>query len=252
MSVVDDRPSAGPAPRPAPAAEVPAGPVRFVAVRANLLPREIVAGRRTDTMRRRVLAGLAALVAVLALAYGFSWWQTHSAREDLASAQAQRTALGAQTQKYAPLVQAKATTATIQQQLQRLMVGDLPWRGMLTTLRAQAPAGITLTQVAGTLTTPVTGNGATGQSDGGQQVLNRSGCTVVGPMTITGTARDKSAVAAYADRLAAVKGLAAPVPTNIATAEGRTAFTLSVLITTDALGGRYATGAGTPTCTKGK
>ncbi|GAB2482308.1 PilN domain-containing protein [Jatrophihabitans fulvus] len=256
MSVVDDRPPSAnaarrPAARPAPAPDPSAGPLRFVAVRANLLPREIVAGRRTDAMRRRVLSGLAALVAVLTLAYGFSWWQTHTADEHLAAAQRERSALSAQTQKYAPLVRAKATTTAIEQQLRRLMVGDLPWRGMLTTLRQQAPAGVALTQVAGTLTTPVTGSDPDSAGGTGQQVLNRSGCTVVGPMTITGTAPDKRAVAAYADRLAGVKGLAAPYPTNVATAEGRTAFTLRVLVTTDALGGRYATGTGAPTCTKG-
>ena len=90
-------------------------------------------------MRRRVLAGLAAVVAVLVAGYGFSWWQTHSARDDLAGAQGQGTTLNAETARYAPLVLAQGQTAAIHAQLAQLMTGDLSWRQMLTTPAGPGP-----------------------------------------------------------------------------------------------------------------
>jgi hypothetical protein len=71
-------------------------------------------------------------------------------------------------------------------------------------------------------------------------VLNQSGKLQVGSLTIIGTAPDKNAVAAYIDSLAKVAGLAAPYPASLATTGHTLTFSASVIITSDALGGRYA------------
>lgn len=232
-------PSPAPISAPSPAPVTLAGGLRFVAVRADLMPAEVIRTRQADQMRRRVLVGLAAVVAALALAFGFSWWQTHAANSNLAKLQQQSDSLTAQTRQYGPLVDAQARTASIHSQLQRLMVGDLSWRQMLTTLRTQAPAGVGLTQVSGTITTGAAGTNGTTDATGGYNALG-SGQQAVGTLTLTGAARDKKSVADYADKLGGVKGLADPFPTSVTTAASKVTFTMTLIITSDALGGRYA------------
>ncbi|HEV7203945.1 MAG TPA: hypothetical protein VGN18_05005 [Jatrophihabitans sp.] len=236
-----------PEPAAAPAASTTGSDgLRFVAIRANLLPDEVVAGRRADAMRKRVLAGLAALALVLVGVYAISWWQTGSAQDKLDSVQRQGAALKSQQLDYAPLVSAQAEVSSIQSQLARLMAGDLPWASMLTTLRDTAPPGVSLTQVDGTINQGATGVAATG----GLSSLNQTGLTTAGTITVTGSASDKPAVAAYADKLSRVKGLASPYITYITVSDKSVTFGITALITSEALGGRFATTA--PTLPGGK
>ena len=59
-------------------------------------------------------------------------------------------------------------------------------------------------------------------------------------MTITGTGRDKSEVAAYVDALGAVPGLADPYLTNATEADRSVQFVVRVGVVKAALGSRYA------------
>jgi Tfp pilus assembly protein PilN len=222
---------------------------RFVAVRANLMPQEVLSARSADRMRQRVIIGLSGLIVVLAVVYLASWFQTHSAQSNLDSLQNQGVTLQKQTSSYGPLVTAQTQTASIQSQLQQLMVGDLSWRDMLTTLRAQAPSGVTLTQIGGTITSGAASAGGAADTAGGYSALNQSGQQQVGTLTLTGTARDKTEVANYVDSLAKIRGLASPFPNSVTSATGTVTFNLTVLITADALGGRYATPSVAPTST---
>jgi Tfp pilus assembly protein PilN len=218
-------------------------PMRFVAIRANLMPDEIISARQADVVRRRVLIGLVALVAVLIAGYAFSMLQTTSARSDLSDLQHRATALQNQQHEFGPLVTAQTQAQTIDTQLKRLMVGDLSWKGMLTTLRATAPAGITLSEVTGTVTAGAAAGvpaAAAPPATGGYPALNRTGREQVGTLTISGTSQDKGSVADYTDRLAKVKGLTAPFITSVTALGSKVTFSVNVLITSDALGGRYA------------
>ena len=224
-----------PSPTPTPK---PSGAPRYVTVRANLLPDEVISARQTVVVRRQVMFGLVAVVALLIAWFGLSWWQTHSARGDLTDAQARGVALHAQQQQYSPLVAAQTQIGTIGTQLHKLMAGDLSWTTMLSTLRSKAPAGITLTQVGGV----ISAGAATGTGQVKPSVLNQSGKSQIGQLTVTGSAPSKDAVAAYADKLATVRGLTAPLITSATSAGNSHAltFTVNLVITTDALGGRYA------------
>jgi Tfp pilus assembly protein PilN len=226
--------------------EVALGPVdnlRFVGVRANLLPDEILARRQTERMRKQVLFALTALVALLAAWYGYSWIQTSSSRGDLDDAQRQGTTYRNEQSQFAPLVRAQAEVQSVQLELQRLMVGDLPWKAMLTTLRAQAPRGVLLQTVSGSVTVGTTPTAGPQPAN----VLNQTGKPAVGQVTLSGTAPDKRTVATYADRLARVAGLTAPFISSFSVAGTTVTFTISVVITTNALGGRYtATSASVP------
>lgn len=233
---------AAPAPAPEPRSTT-RGSVRFVAVHANLLPDEIIEARQGRQVKRYVLIGLGALLALVVALYGLSLWQTSRAKDDLSQAQQQTLALQQQKRQYQPLLDAQAESDAVRVALTKLMVGDLQWKDMLTTLRSNAKDGVVVTGVTGTIAA-----GATGldKQSASLDVLNQSGNTQIGSLTITGTARDKNAVASYVDALSKVSGLAAPYPASVTTANGTLTFSVSVIITSEALGGRYAeTGSGT-------
>lgn len=235
---------------PAPVEPDPSAPVepgRPIAIYANLLPEEIIAGRRIGVLKHRMLRGLAALVALLVLAYGYSWWQTHSARGDITAEHGRAAAMQAKLRQFEPLITAQGKSLQIQSTLSKLMTDDLQWRDLLTSLRSSAPAGVTVESVSGTVTA-LSKPGAPTTTDSGLTVLNPSSDEAIGTLTISGTATDKSSVAAYVDALTRVKGLAAPLPASVTgTAGSKTSLTYSVnvLITTKALGGRFTRAATT-------
>lgn len=235
--IVPEAAPGGPTPEPAYTGEG----LRFVPIHANLLPEEVVAARRARTTRKRMGIGLGALAALLVVWFGFAKFQTAGARGDLEKAQAQSVTLQNTVRSYAPLVTAQSQSAAIQKSLQRLMAGDIQWVDLLATLQRTARGGITVTTVSGTvddLTDPTAPAAVNGYS-----VLNQSGEKQVGTLTVTGSAPDKNSVAAYIDALASVKGLTAPFPANVAGQRGQVTFTATILITADALGGRFAPAA---------
>jgi Tfp pilus assembly protein PilN len=234
-------------PRPAPASQP--GPMppsaRFVTVFADLMPDEVLAARSGALMKRRMLIALAGVVVFLTAIYGFSWMQTHNAEGDLGTAQDQATALMHRQQEFTPLVKAQADSSQIEGTLARVMVGDLKWSSLLESVRAQASPGMVLTNITGTVTVA---SAAAAPVPGAvpPDVLNQSGQAQVGTLTISGTARDKNSVAAFVDRLGHVKGLAGAFPTSVTKATGTLTFAVNVVLTTKALGGRFAPVAGIP------
>jgi Tfp pilus assembly protein PilN len=227
-------------PSPTPTPKPGGGALRHVTVRANLMPDEVISARQTVVVRKQVMLGVLVVVALLIAWFGLSWWQTHSARGDLDDAQARGVALQTQQKQFAPLVSAQSQIGTINSQLHKLMAGDLSWTTMLGTLRSNAPSGIDLTQVGGVISA---GAATSSNSQVKPSVLNESGKSQIGQLTVTGTAPSKNTVAAYADKLATVRGLTAPLITSATSADNSHAltFTINLVITTDALGGRYAT-----------
>lgn len=242
---------APPVPTPSPRPTPGAGPVRFVAVRANLLPDEIVGARQTVRVRRRVLIGLGLVVALLIGLFGLSRWETSKADSDLSQAEHDQQALQLQEGHFAKLLSSQQQVQAIQTELQRLMQGDLSWQQMLTTLRTKAPAGVQVTSVAGT----ITAGGGSATSSGGSASsavsLNQTGQATVGSLLVAGSAPDKGTVAAYADQLATVTGLTAPLVTSVNAAGRSVSFTLDVVITAQALGGRYKPAGSTSTSPTG-
>ena len=241
-TLVPPSPSASPSPAPA-----AAGDFRFVAVRASLMPEEVLSARQVVVMRKQVLLGLVAVFAVLVAWFGLSWWQTRSANDQLADAQRQGIELQSQQNQFTPLVQAQADINNIQTELAQVMVGDLSWKTMLSAVRDKAPAGVSISAISG----DVAANSATAQ---GGSVLNQTGSASVGQLTISGSASDKRTVATYADALAKVPGLTAPLISGVQSDATSLTFTITAVITTDAFGGKYATasgGTGTPSATGG-
>lgn len=216
------------------------GDVRFVSVRARLLPDEVVSARRVDVVRKQVVVALLVVFVLLIGWYGLSKWQTSSANGDLGRARHNGVALQNEQNQFGPLVTAQSKTAATQSQLQKLMVGDLSWKSMLVTLASKAPAGVTINTVDGTVTAGAAAATTAGTAVTGNALLNQTGKATVGTVTVTGAAPDKRTVAAYADSLATVQGLTAPLVSSVQAQTKGVTFTISAVITSDALGGRYA------------
>lgn len=218
---------------PAPSTEA----IRFVAIRANLLPDEITDARRARRMARMVAVGLVALLVLLAAGYAVTMWQTTGAKDSLATVQRKSAALQSQQHKFGPLVTAQSQAASIKAELTKLMAGDLQWRDLLAVLRKGAGGGVRITSVTGTTTF---GGGGVPADTGGTAIFNQTGKQQVGTLTIAGTAPDKNAVAAYIDTLTKIPGLTAAFPASVTGLSGKVIFAASVIITSDALGGRYS------------
>jgi Tfp pilus assembly protein PilN len=229
---------------PAPPAPTPGEHLRHPNIYANLMPDEVIAARDTRRLKQRIVVALGALVALLVLVYFISVIQTAHARGQLSAAQTQATKLTSQQKQYAPLVKAQSQAQAIRSQLGRLMQGDIQWKPMLTTLR-KAPSGIAISSAAMTVTTGVGASNTSGSTaqNAGTNVLNQTGKAAIGTLTVTGVASDKNAVAAYVDYLATVPGFAAPFPTNVTLSANKYQFTISVLVTSDVLGGRFSANA---------
>jgi Tfp pilus assembly protein PilN len=223
----------------APLAKAPAGDgQRFVAVRAMLLPDEIVTARRVEAVRRQVLLGVAAVVALLVAWFGLSWWQTTTARSDLSDATHHGGALLLQQNQFHRLVSAQVQTAQVHEQLTALMATDVPWSKVLGNLRTHAPHGITLTTVNATMS----GAGGTSSSTA-QTTLNGTGQPTVGAVSIAGVATTKTSVAAYADSLNRIPGLTGALITSVTTVNHSVNFTVTAALTSGVLGGRYVPAA---------
>lgn len=224
---------------PASAPAPPVAPTRFVAIRANLLPDEITDARRARRMARMVGVGLVTLIVLLAAGYGVAMWQTTGAKDSLAAAQRRSAALLNDERKFGPLLTAQSQAASIKPELTKLMAGDLQWKDLLATLRKSATGGVRITSVTGTATLGAAAT-TTDPAAGGYGILNQSGKQQVGALTISGTAPDKNAVATFIDTLTKATGLAAAFPASVTVQGGKLTFSANVIITSDALGGRYS------------
>lgn len=229
-----------PAPRSAPETAPGDGPARMIRVSANLLPDTVIAARRLSKLKRQLGLGLVGLLGLLVIGYGWSWWQTKSARDDLSAAQQHSAQMRSQMRDFAPLLTAQTRAQAITGNLRTVMVSDLQWRDLIASVRAKAGPGIHVTTVTGSVAPGSASNGV------GLGVLNNTGQLAVGTLTVTGTATDSKSVAAFVDGLAVTKGLASPIPANVAGVKGSVAFTINLLLTSDALGGRF-----TPTSATG-
>jgi hypothetical protein len=231
-------PQPSPPARPSPGVSTGAA-LRFVAVRANLMPDEVIDARRTEIVRRRVLIGLACLLALILVGFGSAWLQTESSKGDLSDQQHRSAALRDQQHDYAPLVAAQGLTQTINDKLHQLMVGDVDWNSMYGTIRSDAPAGVGITSVSAQITTAAAGTGTSASNQSPYFPINPTGTTPIGTLTVVGTAADKDQVAGYADRLGTETGLLNPVISSVTATARPFTFTIVLTLTADALGGRY-------------
>jgi|SRR5579859_1547701 len=212
--------------------------IRYPEVFANLMPEEVIIGRRARKLRQQIFAGLGVLVVLLAAWYAYSILQTSNAKSSLASTNRTATDLQTQQLKFGPLLLAQQDSAAISARLTTLMRGDVQWATLLDGLRHTAPKGVNVGTISATLVSGSQGASSTG---GGLGVLNSSGKGSIGTLTMSGSASDKASVAAYVEALPGVTGVAAAFPESVQGSGSSYTWTITAILTTDALGGRYST-----------
>lgn len=209
---------------------------RVLTISANLLPGELIAGRRARRIRTWVVV---IVVIVAALCGGWIVMASRdeqAADEELTAATSDMADLQRAQNKYSGVVQLRNETDLLKSQLKTTMADDLDWAGMLGMLRSTGePMKIEVESLNGSLPNAGAGEGSSSSAT----LPSTSKSDTVAAIVVTGTAPDKEAVAAYVDALGEEDKLANPYVTSVTTSDGDVTFSLNVDITRDALCGRF-------------
>lgn len=205
--------------------------LRIPDISADLLPVEITATRRTRTVRRVVVASVAAFAVVLAGWYGLAIRETRTASSDLATAQKNVHGFTGRQRDFDDLVKVQKDSKVISDQLNSLMAKDLQWSRLLQSLQSAAPEGITITGVTAALATNETA---------GSSANTKTDADAIGTLTLGGVGTTKKVIAAYVDALARVTGVANALPGDVTQQSSGLQFSVHMDITKAALGGRFA------------
>jgi Tfp pilus assembly protein PilN len=208
--------------------------------KVNLLPPEIVDGRRLAGLKKLLGGGL--LVVVAACAGGTAWAQAGvgSAQTDLDAAHARGTVLQSEQAEYAQVPRILGLIDTAAAARGKAMADDVLWYGFLSDLSLSTPTGVSLQ----TLEMTMDGSAAPGSA------TDPLAPTGVGQVTFTGKAQHFPDVAAWLEAVGAVHGLdgstlqSATRATNGAPAGGTAGgdaitFTSTIQVTSKALTHRY-------------
>jgi Tfp pilus assembly protein PilN len=219
-----------------PVIKVDRDPMRILTITANLLPVEITDARREHKLRWIVAAVLVVVLAALGFWDYSARQQTSDQQAALTKAQARVDSLQASISdpKYAALSKAKSDGAAISSELAKLMATDVAWYEAVPTLRSTAQtAGVTLTNIAATLTTASSAASATTTATSG------TSSTDAGSIALTGSSPDKPQIAAFLDALGKVPGLSSPFLSNVNGASNAYQFSITVTFTSALYSGRY-------------
>jgi Tfp pilus assembly protein PilN len=220
-------------------ASIPERSLRMLAISANLLPEEVTDARRTRKIRLVVASAVAGLAAVVAAWYGLAAYQTAAAESEVAALQDRAASLRSQQNQFTELAGVQTQSTAIEAELRKLMRTDQRWADLLTAAEKAAPAGVKLMVVNATATSgkPVSGAAAAAANGG---LPNTSGQTLAGTLTLTGSAPDKPAVAAYVTALRKATGV---VNVELVSAtkddQGRMSFTVDAAVSTKLAGTRF-------------
>lgn len=188
----------------------------------DLLPPEVIAGRQLREVRRRVVLGLAVVLILCVLGFGFGLARSLTAAGSLASEQDRTAQLQTEQNKYGNIMKIEGTIAEVQRQVAGLMAMDVNYAGLVDQLRTALPAEMSITRLQITVDTKQAGTsgGSAGQtSNTGGGALDLSGGKHIGSITISGTEKSLTDLPRYLDQLKRVKGVVEPYPTAN-TAEG--------------------------------
>ena len=206
---------------------------RVLPIRANLLPDEITTGRTARRTRVVLIAAIGLVILVMGDWFLYADKQRDLVESDLASTSRQVDTVRAETRKatYAKVTDTKNARVTIDGELKSALTDDLPWATLLDSVRSTATTKkVTVTTIVAALET--------------QQVQAAAGAAdkTIGTLTISGTAADKKTIAGYVDALGTVHAVDDAYLTAANKVDGtKWTFTLTAVITEDALCGRFTT-----------
>jgi Tfp pilus assembly protein PilN len=208
--------------------------------KVNLLPPEIVEGRRLIRLKKVLGGGLLVVVASCAGAAVWAQAGVSSAQEELDAAHARGAVLQSEQAKYAQVPRILALIDDAAAARERAMADDVLWYGFLSDLSLTTPKGISLQSLEMTID-----DGASSPAAG--DPLTPSG---LGHVTFSGKAQHFPDVAAWLEAVATLHGLdgstlqTATRGANGGTTGGTTGgngitFTSTIQVTSKALTHRY-------------
>ena len=198
---------------------------------ADLTPPELVVLRRVAVLRRRVLLGLVAVVALCIATYALAFVGHSRAAAESNAADDETAGLLRSTRTYAPITQAESAIARLDTQVASVMAADVDAPSVLAEIRSALPASMSLTQVSLVLDT----SDPTAGTDG----LQATGRPTIGTLTISGSGRSIDDLPAFIDRLSQVTGLVDVLPTSNQVVDGATQFSLTASLTDQLRSHRY-------------
>ncbi|GAB2598071.1 hypothetical protein Aab01nite_73880 [Paractinoplanes abujensis] len=214
----------------------PAQASRVLAIRANLLPDEITAGRNARRTRSLLIATVLAVIAGLGGWYVYAVQNLDSATENLTSATDSVAKAQNDKKKYAGVTGIISDRDQVKADLKTLMANDLPWAKTTDTLRSTAAAAnVTVKDMGANVVLDAAAPAADGKAAAATE-------RTVAMINLTGQAPDKTDVAVFVDKLAGLKGFADPYVTSVSkNGEEKWDYALSVKVTSAALCGRFTT-----------
>jgi Tfp pilus assembly protein PilN len=214
-------------------AEAP-GPVRIswaMVPRVNLLPIEIVEGRRFR--RTQIILGSAVICSLL-VAGGATFLAQRGisdANDRLTAAQARVTSLQAEQTRYAAVPQVIAQVNAANTARTLAMGTEVLWYRYLSDIDGARPSGVALTTITVTAAAPA--SAAVPSS-------NPLAAPGVGSILVTGTAKQYSQVATWLDSIGKITGFSSPSLTSAGKGDPNLIFSTGAIVDSDALSGRYA------------
>jgi Tfp pilus assembly protein PilN len=205
--------------------------------RVNLLPPEIVEAGRL----RSVQLGMGAAVVAALVVVGGLWvvadLQAQSEQEKLDTATATQSGVSRQVNALAPVQAVYAQVDQRRQLLETALGGDVEWSQYLTDLSLTVPDNVWLNSMSVAPQTAATGT--TGTAGTADQIAT---------ITFSGTAMQHDDVAVWLESLAKQKGYTSAYFNSSTEKEVGTTkvvdFTSTVVVTREALSGRYLQNAG--------
>lgn len=208
-------------------------------IAADLTPPELITRRHLRVVRRRVVVGLVVLLVLCGLGYVAATLRSSDAQAALVDEQTRTSALQVESRQYADVTQVQGQIILSQQQVARLMAQDVDLGALLGALRAQLPAGMTIDQVSATVDVVKPGAAGAAGAPATGVTLDSTGATIVGQVTIQGSATSLDELPTFLDRLGAVAGLVAPLPLTNGSSAAGVRYSLQVAMTDALLTHRY-------------
>jgi hypothetical protein len=197
----------------------------------NLVPPEVLVARRVRVIHKLIVSFVGAIVVLAGLAYGYAYWQVHTASGQLSAAEAQTAQLHQGQQKYGVVLSLQAETSHVINELKGLTAATVDLPALVNKVIALSPNPRLLTKVdveetaaAPPGTTSMTASNPTGS-------LDTSGQLQIGTITVTGAAVSVAQVSGYVHRLAQVPGIVEVFPVTAQTNGRYLDFTVQMTMT---------------------
>jgi Tfp pilus assembly protein PilN len=208
--------------------------------RVNLLPPEIAEASRLRTVQLSMGAAVVAAFVVVGGLWVVADLQAQSEQEKLDTAQANQATVSKQVNALAPVAAVYAEVDQRRQLLETALGGDVEWSQYLTDLSLTVPDNVWLNSMSVAPQTAATGTaGAAGTAGTADQIAS---------ITFSGTAMQHDDVAVWLESLAKQKGYTSAYFNSSTEKEIGSStvvdFTSTVVVTREALSGRYLQNAG--------